>query len=200
MKSEDPFGRFNPAVHPDAATALTAVKQWARDAIAGHGRGLVLWASEGKGQGYGNGKTTLAKCAANALYATLTTPHGIPDRSGIFITAEAFIDGVKDTYDDQTPNSTRNYFNAYKSARFVIIDDFGTEHVREATWWQQQYFTLLNWAYDNKQPLMLTTNLTPTEVSSKLGGKNWSRLSGLCNGAAGFINLSSIPDQRKTMK
>jgi len=60
---QDPFQPFNPNIHPRAGYALTAVRSWVSDAIAGNGRALILYASSKRGNGYGNGKTLLAKCA-----------------------------------------------------------------------------------------------------------------------------------------
>jgi chromosomal replication initiation ATPase DnaA len=195
-----PFAPFNASVHRQAAIALEAVKHWTRDAVSGNGRGLVLWASaeakapEGeKSNGYGNGKTLLAKCAANALYATLKDKNDLPDRTGIFTTSEAFMAAVKASFDN---HDTLYLFRQYRSARFLIIDDFGTEYAKELAWLQEQFYKLLNHAYDAHQPFMLTSNMTPAAMLDRLGGKNWSRLRGMV-GESGFINMSHIPDQRK---
>jgi len=197
------FTAFNPAIHRAASAALAAVKQWTKDAYSGDGRGLVLWANVqgipgGVGWGYGNGKTLLARCAANALYATLTisTPGGeIPDRTGVFLTTEQFKDAIMQSYDS---HSTSDYLRQFRQARFVIMDDFGVEHVRPDSlgWWQEQLYKLTNYAYDAHQPFLLTSNMTPDEMQARMGGKNWSRLFGMCQ-ERGFINVSEIPDQRR---
>jgi hypothetical protein len=195
-----PFAPFNPRVHRQAAIALEAVKTWTRAAIARDGHGLVLWASaeakapEGeKANGYGNGKTLLAKCAANALYATLKDKNELPDRTGIFTTSEAFLATVKASYEN---NDTAHVFRQYKNASFLILDDFGTEYAKEMAWLQEQFYKLLNFSYDAKQPFLMTSNMTPVAMQDRLGGKNWSRLRGM-TGEHGFINMSHIPDQRK---
>ncbi len=197
-----PFAPFNPAIHPKAAEALEAVKAWTRAAIGGNGYGLVLWANinghksaDGKpaGNGYGNGKTLLAKCAANALYATLKDDNGLPDRTGMFQTSEAFLAGVKGSYE---AGDTLYLFRQYKRARWLIVDDFGTEYAKELSWLQEQFYKLLNYAYDAKQPLLMTSNMTPADMLDRLGGKNWSRLRGM-TGEQGFINMSAVPDQRR---
>lgn len=197
------FTAFNPTVYPAAKRALEAVKAWAMDAHAGAGRGLVLWASVqgvtgNKGTGYGNGKTLLAKLAANALYSTMTisTPGGeLQDRSGILITTEQYKDAIIGSYES---HSTAEYMRQFRKARFLIIDDFGTENVKPDSlgWWQEQLYKIFNYAYDARQPLLITSNMTPDEMQARMGGKNWSRVFGLCQ-AAGFVNMSEIPDQRR---
>ena len=72
------------------------------------------------GSGYGNGKTLLAKLAANALYSTLTisTPGGeISDRSGVFVGTEQLKAQIMESYDT---HSTAEYFKAFRRARFVV--------------------------------------------------------------------------------
>lgn len=183
---------------PHSEIALRLVKVWCLRAFEGSGQALVLWSSakaeNGKGNGYGNGKTMLAKCAANALYAVLETKLGLPDISGRFMTTDAFLSDIKDSYDQKT---THQFFGQLHAARFLVLDDFGTEHATDLGWLQEQFFKVLNYAYDAKQPLLLTSNLTPADMQARLGGKNWSRLHGLAGGEAGFVNMSMIPDQRK---
>lgn len=210
---ESAFSAFNPSVHRVAGIALASVIAWVKDAYAGEGRGLLLWSSASykrpdpkdatktitvNGWGYGNGKTLLARLAANALYATLTisTPGGdLPDRTGVFTTSEKYKDDITASYDSHT---TAEVIKSFRRARFVIIDDFGTEYVKPDSlgWWQEQLYKIFNHAYDAGQPFLMTSNMTPDEIQERIGGKNWSRLFGLC-GSKGVVNMSEIPDQRR---
>lgn len=146
----------------------------------------MLWASDKKGNGYGNGKTMLAKCARQALVM-----GGMSVVSIVFTTSEKFLDDVKSSYDS---HSTTHTFKMYRAAPAVIVDDFGTEYFKELGWYQEQWYKLLNHAYDARQPFMLTSNLQPGEMQERLGGKNWSRLEGHAGRA--FVNMSALPDRR----
>lgn len=192
------FKRYDPKRSmPHSDIAFRAVKSWTYRTFEGLGTALVLWSSAKVGReanGYGNGKTMLAKCAANALYETLKTKLGLKDISGVFTTTADFLSSVKNSYDD---HSTAKYFGQLKMARFLILDDFGTEYFTDLGWMQEQFFKVLNFAYDTKQPLLMTSNLTIEEMQDRLGGKNWSRLYGLARNGQNFVNMSAIPDQRK---
>lgn len=202
---EDQFKRFDLKRHEKkphydtASHALFEAKRWCIDVAYNTGRGLVLWSSAeygaAYGAAYGNGKTLLAKCAYNALSAVLLTELGLPDHGGQLITTEGYKDGILGSYNDHT---TAEYIREFRRARFLILDDFGTEAVKSDSlpWWQEQLYKIFNYAYDTRQPLLITSNLTPDQLMDWIGGKNWSRLDGLCGGD-GFINMSGIPDQRQ---
>lgn len=182
-----------------AQVAVEAVKVWVNDALAGKGRGIVLWATslytdsnghERSGWGYGNGKTLLAQCAHNALVA-----NGFAITQITFETTERFLERVKASYDS---NSTANLFREYRRSPAIFLDDLGTEYARRDSmeWYQEQWYKLLNHTYDARQPLLITSNLTPIQMQERIGGKNWSRLYGHCDHGKSFVNMSAIPDQR----
>lgn len=194
------FQRYDPnRFPPHSSIALNTVKSWVYKAVLGQGEALILWASvkarANTGNAYGNGKTMLAKMAYNALMAVLTTPLGLPDITGMFVTTSDFLSNIKDSYET---NSTSAYFRQFYQARFIIFDDFGTEHFGgDGGWYQEQFFKVLNNAYDARKPLLITSNLIIPDMQERLGGKNWSRLNGLARNGQGFLDMSAIPDQRK---
>lgn len=189
MDELDPFATYDISVHADAAVALKAVKDWTKCAYRGEPRGLLLWS-----QGYGCGKSHLARCAYLALSAI---PHqatwGITHRSAILIRASDFFTAITDCYAKDEP--VKPYITDLARNPAVIMDDYKTDGYKNIEWMQAQFFMFLDRLCESK-PLMMTTNLNPEQFQSAIGGRNWSRLYGMTDDK-GIVNMSKIPDYRK---
>ena len=185
----DPFDTYNASVHPDAANALRVVKDWTRYAYRGQPRGLLLWS-----QGYGCGKSHLARCAYLALSAIpQKTEWGIKHRSAQIIRATDFFTAITDCYAKDEP--IKPYLNELLRNAALIVDDYKTDGYKNIEWTQEQFFKLLDRLCESK-PLLITTNLNPEQFQVAIGGRNWSRFYGM-TGDKGIINMSKIPDYRK---
>jgi DNA replication protein DnaC len=163
---------------PAQQAAKDAVMGWCSDAIEGNPSGLVLYS-----KGYGVGKTHLARCADSALMWG--------GRRGYFFSTPDWLMALRESYNS---NTNESYLFRGWGKGFFILDDFGKEYLKDGTggWAHEKFYMLLD-KMQGKQ-LLVTSNLTPTEMAKRLGGAAWSRLGGLCGER--FVNMSSLPDYR----
>ena len=197
----NPFDTFDRAVHPAAGAASDAVREWTYAAARGLGRGLVLWSEPHTGPGgetfgYGCGKTHLARAAFTYLRQCVWTDPdtGLSRRWRVtFLNIVDFYAQLRDLYAKGQPEFP--LFNDWASGH-VILDDLGKEHVTTDSrpWAREKFYRLIDRIYESRA-LLLTSNLTPEQIETHLGGAAWSRLVGLC-GERGFVNMSALPDYR----
>ena len=102
--------------------------------------------------GVGTGKSFTAACIANALVA-----KRIPVMMTNF---SRIVNGMPDMWSGER-NAYIESFNRYK---LLIIDDLGTE--RETDYVLEQVYQIIDQRYKNKQPLIVTTNLTWQEIKN----------------------------------
>lgn len=189
----NPFIDFDTAVHPGAARAHAAVREWCYTVSRGIRAGLVLWSDDHAGQsGYGCGKTALARMAHDVLN-TMRDHAGRPQLADL-ITASDFFQQIKDAY--SANERIEPLFHHWCRGHF-IMDDWGKQYTTErgADWMREQFFRLVNRMYDAGHGLLITSNLLPSDIERQIGGASWSRLYGMC-GKGGFIDMSAIPDYR----
>jgi DNA replication protein DnaC len=106
---------------------------------------------------YGSGKTHLAAAVANFV-ATV----GI---ESLFITVPDLLDSLRFSYDD--PNATfQQRFEKIKNVKLLIMDDFGTQNA--TPWAQEKLFQIINFRYINRLPLVITTNLSITDIEGRI--------------------------------
>ncbi len=142
-------------------TAAREVERWCRSlpapgvASLGEVRGLLLWG------GYGSGKTALA---ARALLFSLTRGH-----RGIFWEWGSFLTTLRESYDgDAAPPE-------YAASRtgILVLDELAAPRT---DWQGERLSELLRERYRRRLPTILTSNLTPRQIPSVIGGALWSRL------------------------
>ena len=102
--------------------------------------------------GVGTGKSFAAACIANALVA-----KRIPVMMTNF---SRIVNGMPDMWSGER-NAYIESFNRYK---LLIIDDLGTE--RGTDYVLEQVYQIIDQRYKNKQPLIVTTNLTWQEIKN----------------------------------
>lgn len=181
-----PFLDFDTAVHPVAAAACAAVRQWVYDVSAGRPRGLVLWST-----GFGCGKTTLARMAAQTL--GVMRDHTGQAQQVTFMTAPDFFAHIRECYSTDTP--VTQFLDRWGRGHFVL-DDWGKQYVRtESSAWQVEQFFRLIERLNERRGFLMTSNLGPADIAAMIEGASWSRLLGMC-GEAGFIDMSALPDYR----
>jgi len=105
--------------------------------------GLLLWGN------VGTGKTFFAACIANYLIE-----HGVPVLMTNFIRLTNALTGF-----DEDKNAYIRSLNNYK---LLIIDDLGAE--RQSDYMLEQVYNIVDSRYKNKQPLIITTNLSLSEI------------------------------------
>lgn len=88
------------------------------------------------------------------------------------------------------------------SAPLMVIDDIGAEgtipFVRgeyQAHELRVRYFRLVDWAYVNDVPLIVTTNLTVTGLGAHIGARAWDRLNEMAP-TGQIVSLEGVPSWR----
>lgn len=132
----------------------------------------------------GRGKTSYA--AATIRRMALRKPLWIEWPTLVRNVADSWKDGGEGRVLDPVINAT-----------FLVIDDFGKEVTgdhdnRMSSWQKRVAFEVINGRYVRMLPTLITTELTPTEMGSRLDRAITSRLIG----EGRWIDLSSMPDYR----
>jgi len=70
-------------------------------------------------------------------------------------------------------------FRRYRDAPLLLVDDLGAER-RASEFTEEINFRLINHRYEHHLPTVLTTNVSPAELSSRLGDRVTSRLAEMC--------------------
>ncbi len=114
------------------------------------GRGLLLFGSTG------TGKTFFASCIGNALID-----------NGYYVrqtTISRLASEMSQTYDKQS------IIDSYAHSDLVIIDDLGTE--RQTDFVKQLIFDIIDTFYNERTPMIITTNLTAEEFKNPSDKEN----------------------------
>jgi len=107
--------------------------------------GLLLWGN------VGTGKTFFAACIANYLINL-----GVPVLMTSFIKLTNALTGF-----DEDKNAYIRSLNNYK---LLIIDDLGAE--RQSDYMLEQVYNIIDSRYKNQQPIIITTNLSLSEIKN----------------------------------
>ena len=138
--------------------------------------------------GYGSGKTHLAAAVTQAL-----TDRGI---SVLFGTSVEHFDKIKEDFDNTGIN---RYVAKMKAANVLVIDDLGKE--KKSDWTKQVLFDVVNFRYEHKLPIIITTNLVSEDgkdfsaLANHVEGAVYSRICEMCN-----IVVTKGDDYRRGMK
>lgn len=107
---------------------------------------------------YGTGKTHLAAAIANGR---LEAGH-----PAVFIVLPDLLDYLRSTFNPASNVSYDTVFEEVRSARMLILDDFGTQN--GTPWVQEKLYQLLNHRYVARYPTVITTNQRLTEIDQRL--------------------------------
>ena len=107
--------------------------------------------------GFGCGKTHLAAAIAN-----FAVSMGVPT---LFLTVPDLLDTLRMAY-DSTDTTFEDRFEEVRSARLLVMDDFGTQNA--TPWAQEKLFQIINFRYINKLPTVITTNLGLGEIEPRI--------------------------------
>jgi DNA replication protein DnaC len=106
---------------------------------------------------FGCGKTHLAAAIANQA-VTL----GV---STLFLTVPDLLDWLRFAYND--PETTfEARFEEIRSIALLVLDDFGTENA--TPWAQEKLFQILNYRYQNRLPVVITTNQAMESIEERI--------------------------------
>lgn len=131
-------------INPEMAYAHKYVENW--EDMKANSSGLLLWGN------VGTGKSFFAGCIANALLE-----KGVPVVMTNFSRILNTLTGMH--FEDR--NQFIDSLNRYS---LLIIDDLGIE--RNSEFALEQVFNVIDSRYRSKKPLIVTTNLTLTELNN----------------------------------
>ncbi len=201
--------------HLVAQRAFHAVREWAYATGNGEQCGLVLWSNDASAKkaalerpytdgpqpeltGYGVGKSHLAKAAIQYLQTCYWEDRlGIrKSRKPVFLNAVEMLSRIKDCW-NMKGRSVDALFEEWVDDA-LVLDDFGKQYVKgeSSAWGAEQFYRLIDGIYQSGQSLLVTSNLTPEEMLTALGGASASRLLELTGGPQGWVNMSALPDWR----
>jgi DNA replication protein DnaC len=98
---------------------------------------------------YGCGKTHLA--AAIASFALAEREMG-----PIFAVVPDLLDYLRTTFSPESDVSYDDRFSAFRGADLLVLDDLGTENA--TPWAREKLFQIINHRYNERSPLVVTTN------------------------------------------
>ncbi len=109
---------------------------------------------------YGCGKTHLAAAVANFV-----VDLGVPT---LFLTVPDLLDNLRFSY-NSTESTFEERFESIRQTPLLIMDDFGTENA--TSWAQEKLFQILNYRYINSLPLLITTNLSFSQLEGRISSR-----------------------------
>jgi DNA replication protein DnaC len=80
------------------------------------------------------------------------------------VTVPDLLDELRAGYDpeQQGGETFHAVFERYKGTRLLILDDWGKEKATD--WANEQFFKLINYRYEHRLPMFLTSNLTEQQL------------------------------------
>jgi DNA replication protein DnaC len=121
---------------------------------------LLIWGD------YGNGKSHLAAAIANEL-----NERG---KIVIFQSVPELLERIRSTFNKNSRESENEILTALQMCHLLILDDIGAEKVTD--WVQEALFRIIDKRYRKKKPILYTSNLKPSMLSDKLGGRIYDRI------------------------
>lgn len=199
------FDQYDLSIHPDCYRAAKSVVGWCEAAHSGKSPALLLWG------GCGVGKTHLAQAAEIALtwhyrgngkeqvYGRFgeIIPQIVSGLHGAIITTDSMLDIIRSNY-EKNISTTKSIAQIFDDCEFVIIDDFGAEHVGKNS--QEWFYTVTQKLVEylkDRIPTLITTNVHKNSQPAFFGPRAYSRLVDWL-GKSGFVGMSHLPDYRLT--
>lgn len=130
------------------------------DVVLDRGIGVYLYGDRGVG------KSRLTACMVDALTKQLY--------SVLFTNFDNIALALKASFDKNTASgmSEKEIMDKLDGVDFLFIDDFGTEKVTkngEDMWLQTKVYDIVNARYENKKPIIFTSNYSLQELAVKRG-------------------------------
>lgn len=70
-------------------------------------------------------------------------------------------------------------FRTYRDARLLLVDDLGADR-KPTEFTEEVNFRLINYRYERHMPTLITSNVLPAELATRLGDRVTSRMSEMC--------------------
>ena len=137
------FARDN-GINPEIKLAHNYVSNW--EEMKANASGLLIWGD------VGTGKSFFAGCIANALL-----------EKGVLVLMTNF-SRILNTLTGMHFEDRNQFINSLNRYSLLIIDDLGIE--RNSDFALEQVFNVIDSRYRSKKPLIITTNLTLSELNN----------------------------------
>lgn len=136
------------------------------------GHGIYLFGDKG------TGKTHLTACIANELLNK--------GRPVIYTSMGEISKTIRSNFGSKSMSEAQ-FMQRLRDVDFLIIDDFGTERVTkndDDLWLQEKVFEVVNSRYNNRKPMIFTSNYSLQEMVKERGlsGKTADRIREKCVG------------------
>jgi len=161
--------------------AYRQAKEYAGSFAVGHNMGLIFTGT------VGTGKTHLSAAIALKLLESEYTV--------VFGTVTTLLSQLRNTYNNDKQNE-QEIFNRLVKCQLLILDDLGKEKVSD--WVEQTVYELINTRYENNRPLIITTNMTLSNIRDKYqntGEAIVSRIIEMCRG----VKMNGADWRKKAM-
>lgn len=134
------------------------------DATLDDGRGIWIEGSAG------TGKTTIAMLVAKTA---IETGHSVAIYS-----VPKLLAAIRHTFDAAAPDTYKELMGRLVSVDLLQLDDLGAE--RQTDWVLEQLYSIINERYEDRRAIIVTTNLSPEELSEQIGTRAVSRIAEIC--------------------
>lgn len=121
---------------------------------------LLLWGT------YGNGKSHLAAAVANELKAR--------GKTVVFQSVPELLERIRKTFNKDQAETEDQIMTALLKCDLLILDDIGAEKLSD--WVSDVLFRIIDGRYRRNLPILYTSNLKPSELLDKLGGRIYDRI------------------------
>lgn len=149
--------------------------------------------------GTGCGKTHIARAIFRATGGSFykLTDDLRSVRNAVFVDEANFLADIRASYNGGQ-GSEDKIISSCQWADFLFLDDLGVAYVRDgsAQWYEDLFWRVFDVRAENLLPTLITTNLTPPELKTRLGQRAYSRLQGMLRQPSNFINMFAVPDYR----
>lgn len=123
--------------------------------------GLLIWGE------YGNGKSHLVASIAHEIKSKGYTV--------VFQTLPELLERIRQTFNDRSNRETeKQIMDALLNCELLVLDDVGAEKVSD--WVQDVLFRIVDGRYRKKKPILYTSNLKPSELKDRVGGRIYDRM------------------------
>jgi len=128
------------------------------------GEGLIMYGSPG------NGKSHLGAAITNSLLARENTV--------IFANVPNLLLRIQATFGTSNKETQSEIMNALQLADLLVLDDAGAE--KWSNWVETTLYSIVNSRYNNRLPIIVTSNLELTELKEAVGYRTFDRLLEVC--------------------
>jgi len=156
-----------PPVTHIARPVVEAVRRYVRDLDANLDKGQGLWL-EG---GVGTGKTTLAMLVSRTAIES--------GRTVAIYSLPRLLAELRKTFDEGSDLSYLQLLDSLTSVDLLHVDDLGAE--KSSPWVLEQLYSIINARYEEERSVVVTTNLTHSELREQIGERTVSRLVEMCS-------------------